>query len=80
MGYTPTRFIQVTGDGNVPELDKVCTGLIMSQKALQWLEEDLRKLPQFLTIEDFVSRWGNEWGFSQIVIQEAKARSKYLIC
>jgi hypothetical protein len=30
-----------------------------------------------LTLEDFVSRRGSEWGFSEAIVEASRARSEY---
>jgi hypothetical protein len=49
----------------------------MSQDTLKWLEDALQKIPQLLTLEDFVGRWGRKWGFQDQVIEQAQARAQY---
>ena len=73
--YTPTRFIQATGNGEVPGLLEVCIGLIASETALEWLDKALQQYPNLLTLEDYVMRWGTEWGFDTGVVEYAGALS-----
>jgi hypothetical protein len=73
-GYNPTRFVGVTQDGTAPDLLGVCRKLILNPETLEWLESGLEKFPQILTLEDFVSRYGADWGFDQETIQMADSR------
>lgn len=76
-GYIPTRFIQATGSGDVPDLLSVCEKLIAKGETLEYLENALKRFPTLLTLEDFVSQHGTAWGFSQGTIKVAKARVEY---
>lgn len=76
-GYVPTRFIQATGNGDVPDLLSVCERLIAKSETLEYLENALRRFPTLLTLEDFVVRYGVTWGFSGDIIKVAKARVEY---
>jgi hypothetical protein len=76
-GYTPTRFIQATGDGTAADLLSVCSKLISKGETLEYLESALRSYPTLLTLEDFVSRSGCEWGFDKSAIEAARARAAY---
>jgi len=76
-GYVPTRFIQATGNGDVPDLLSVCERLIVKGETLEYLENALRRFPTLLTLEDFVVRHGVTWGFSRDTIGVAKARVEY---
>lgn len=75
-GYNPTRFVGITQDGTAPNLFDVCRKLIMNPETLEWLETGLESFPQILTLEDFVSRFGPEWGFDQQTIDMASARAQ----
>lgn len=74
-GYTPTRFAGVTQDGTAPNLVDVCRKLINDPATLEWIEGELEKFPNLLTIEDFVCRQGASWGFDQATIEMACARA-----
>ena len=76
-GYTPNRFIQATGDGAAPDLLAVCIRLINKGETLEHLDSALRQFPALLTLEDFVSRCGSEWGFDEKTVATARARSAY---
>ena len=76
-GYIPTRFIQATGNGDRPDLLSVCNRLIMKGETLEYLESALRRSPTLLTLEDFVSKHGVTWGFSQEMVETARARAEY---
>lgn len=76
-GYTPTRFIQATGDGTATDLLPVCVKLISKGETLEYLESALKSHPTLLTLEDFVSRRGSEWGFDGAAVEIARARAVY---
>lgn len=76
-GYVPTRFIQITEEGNAAGLLGICEGLISSGETLEWLESALRRYPTALTLEDFVARLGASWGMSDETVEAAKARVAY---
>ena len=64
--YTPNRFIQAAGDGTAPDVLAVCIRLINKGETLEYLDSALRRFPTLLTLEDFVSRCGSEWGFDAV--------------
>lgn len=76
-GYVPSRFIQITANGDAPNLLELCRKLINQGKLLETLEKDFAKFPATTTIEDFVAQRGREWGFDGVTIANAKARSEY---
>ena len=73
-GYVPTRFIQATEYGRASNLRAVCERLIQKGEVLENLEDALRKFPTLLTLEDFVSRFGDGWDFSRTTVDIAKRR------
>ena len=76
-GYVPSRFMQITANGDLPNLLEVCKRLINKGELLETLEKDFAKYPAMVTIEDFVARRGSEWGFDSMTVQNAQARSVY---
>jgi hypothetical protein len=76
-GYQPNRFVGVTADGTAPDLLVVCKRLINKGETLEYLEPALKSYPTLLTLEDFVSRHGLEWGFDEATIETARARCAY---
>jgi hypothetical protein len=74
-GYIPTRFILSTQDGTASDLLAVCMKLINNGETLEYLDSALKRFPTLLTIEDFVSRRGAEWGFDERTVEMACARS-----
>jgi hypothetical protein len=76
-GYNPTRFTQATMEGTAPDLLFVCARLINKGETLEYLDIALRRFPTLLTLEDFVSRRGAEWGFDAPTVEMARARSIY---
>lgn len=76
-GYPPTRFIQATQSGEAANLLEVCQRLIDKAEILEWLEKALRKYPTLITIEDFIQSRGRDWGFNDVTVENAHARSQY---
>ena len=76
LGYNPTRFDGATHGGSHPDLLKVCEGLITGPNAFAAMERAVRDFPGFLTLEDYVMRWGPEWGFIAQAVEHAKASSE----
>ena len=76
-GCVPTRFIQTTEHGRASNLLAVCERLIQKGETVENLEDALRKFPTLLTLEDFVSRFGDGWGFSRTTVYIAKQRVSY---
>lgn len=76
-GYVPSRFIQATEYGRAPSLTRVCENLIQKGETLEYPEDALKKFPTLLTLEDFVSRFGEGWGFSRATVDIAKQRAAY---
>jgi len=76
-GYTPSRFAGITQGGTAPNLVDVCDKLINEPSTLEWLENELKKRPTLLTIEDFVCRYGLTWGFNQATVKTACERARY---
>jgi hypothetical protein len=76
-GYIPSRFITATADGAATNLLEICARLINRGETLEYLESALRRFPTLLTIEDFISQYGSAWGFDQLTIEQASARSRY---
>ena len=73
LGYNPARFDGATHGGSHPDLLKVCEGLITGPNAFAAMERAVRDFPGFLTLEDYVMRWGSEWGFTSAAMEHAKA-------
>jgi len=76
-GYNPTRFTQATMDGTAPDLLSVCQRLINKGETLEYIDAALRRFPTLLTLEDLGSRRGSDWGFDEVTIEVARARSIY---
>ncbi len=77
MGYTCQRLVVETENGQASNLRVACSRVISSPVGLQETEEALGGLPQLLTIEDFVSHWGAEWGFDETDVQLAQEGAEY---
>jgi hypothetical protein len=61
-------------NGTSPDLFAVCRKLINKGELLDLLEAEITKRPTLLTLEDFVSRYGSEWGFYNLTVTMADAR------
>jgi hypothetical protein len=59
------------------ELQRVCKQLITSGTTLEHIDKAFVRHPQLLTIEDYVSRFGADWGLSMETIEVARARVTY---
>ena len=77
MSYTCQRLVVETENGQASNLRVACSRVISSPVGLQETEEALGGLPQLLTIEDFVSHWGAEWGFDETDVQLAQEGAEY---
>ena len=77
VGYPAPRFRQVTLECEAPDLRRVCEGLIESGTAIEAMETAVRNYPNLLTLEDYVLRWGPEWGFNPEMIERARASSEW---
>ena len=73
LGYPSVRFKKATLEGSHPELLTVCEELIASPGALAAMERVVEKYRGFLTLEDYVMRWGPDWGFSPGTVDIALA-------
>ena len=76
LGYQTGRFVGITQGGHHPDLLRICDGLILSSGALRSMEKAVQTYPGFLTLEDYVARWGREWGFSAQAVEHAKASAE----
>lgn len=78
--YPPNRFVQIVANTEDSELIRVCTELICSKSAFSQMSNALLKQPTLLTLEDFVARFGLDWGFSEEAVANAKLRSESFDC
>jgi hypothetical protein len=76
-GYTPTRFISLTKNGDAPDLLGISKRLINKGELLEYLEEAVKACPKLLLLEDFVAIHGDKWGFDKPTVEMAIARSQY---
>ena len=76
LGYPSLGFKRATLDGSHPELLAVCQGLIASSGAVTAMVEAVKQYPGFLTLEDYVTRWGGEWGISAQAVEHARASAE----
>jgi hypothetical protein len=74
-GYPPNRFSQMVSVKD-HELPSVCARLVTSQDALSSLYSAVSQHPNLLTLEDFIAKYGEEWGFTEEVIDQAEQRSR----
>ena len=63
IGYTPTRFIQMTEGGNANNLVDICDRLIQNGETYNAVSSQLNSHPDILTLEDLVVRssHGRKW-------------------
>jgi hypothetical protein len=78
--YPPRRFIQIVSNTKNSQLVQVCTELIFSNSAFSEMSQALLKHPNLLTLEDFVGRYGLDWGFTKQTVEEANRRSQSFDC
>ena len=76
LGYPSQRFSQITQEGDNPDLLRLCEELVMSANALAYMEKAVTNYNGFLTLEDCVARWGDEWGFSAQAVAYARASAE----
>ena len=76
LGYPSLGFKRATLGGSHPELLAVCQELIASSRAVSAMEEAVKQYPGFLTLEDYVARWGPEWGFRPETVEIAGAAAE----
>ena len=76
IGYTPTRFIQMTEGGNANNLVDICDRLIQNGETYNAVSSQLNSHPDILTLEDLVVRssHGRKWGLDEATVEMAKAR------
>lgn len=72
IGYPPTIFMRELKDLHGGALVDRCNKFIKSNSAFAAVWKALQEHPKMWTIEDFVIRQGNQWGFSEEVIEKAK--------
>jgi hypothetical protein len=75
-GYPPNRFRNMTRVHN-NELPSVCRSLVISRDALSYLFDALRSYPNLLSIEDFISHYGEQWGLKDVVEEATKRVQLY---
>ena len=68
----------MTADGDAPTLLEVGTSVITNPATGLLLAEDVQRYPGFLTLEEYVCKWGNDLGFSNAVIEAASSRVEWL--
>ncbi len=71
IGYSPTYFIRETSCSD-RALPGQCIKLVHSPNALNAVYMALEKHPDMVTLEDFVVRYGEEWGLPAETISKAK--------
>ena len=76
LGYPSQRFSQITQEGDNPELLRLCEELVMNANALAHMEKAVTTYGGFLTLEDYVARWGIDWGFSAQAVEYARASAE----
>ena len=78
IGYTPTRFIQMTEGGHAENLPGICDRLIQSGATYEAVSNQLNRYPNTLTLEDLIvhSTYGRGWMLDEMTVETAKARVK----
>ena len=76
LGYPSMGFKRATQDGHHPDLLRVCEELTLNPNAFAAMEKAVTTYSGFLTLEDYVARWGREWGFSAQAVEHAKASAE----
>ena len=76
LGYPSLGFRKATLNRSHSELLSVCEDLIANSRAVSAMENAVKDYSGFLTLEDCVARWGDEWGFSAQAIEYAKASAE----
>ena len=75
VGYNAPRFVQATLNGEAPDLLQRCGGLLVSSTALEAMLKAVQEYYGLLTLEDFVMRWGSDWGFNSMLVDTARGSS-----
>ena len=73
IGYNPNRFINKLEGLNGMALVEGVAELIKNERAVTEVYKHLEKYKEMWTIEDFVKRYGSNWGFdSETIIQASQ--------
>jgi|GEM_PF-4067155 len=73
--FVPIRFIEITANGDHPDLVNIISTLILKSELLEYLEQQIDKYGEVLTVEDLVSLKDDGFGLSKEVIKRAKDNS-----
>ncbi|WP_337032729.1 hypothetical protein [Paenibacillus illinoisensis] len=74
-GYPPNYFRrEVSNMSTSQELIDFCTALIKKKDTLQEMFFAIEKYKNLLTIEDFITVHGTEWGFTEEIVRTAAER------
>ena len=76
LGYPSLGFRKATLNRSHSEVLSVCEELIASARAGSAMEKAVTTYSGFLTLEDYVARWGTEWGFSAQAVEHAQASAE----
>lgn len=77
LGFTPTRFIEMTGHGDHPDLDTIITNLVKKDDLLEFLEQQIEKFGEVLSIEDLITFAPDGFGLSEEIIKKAREKSNW---
>ena len=75
--YPPTRFIIMTKNGEIKNLDSIISKLVLKGELTEILEQAIKKHGKVLTIEDLIIIKDDNFGFPHNVVEQAKARSDW---
>jgi hypothetical protein len=70
-GYPPNYFRRKTSCPD-RELLRSCLDLLYNPNSINAVYKSLEAHPKMITLEDFIVRYGNDWGFTPDNIQKAK--------
>lgn len=77
QGDPATRFEQAIRGRDGQALVVVISRMINNHDAIEYREKEVKRFPGLLTVEDYVCRYGEEWGFDQTTIDNAGANARY---
>lgn len=76
VGYNPARFIQMTENGESPDLIRMCEQFLTEAQALSAITNALTANPDIITLEELVAdRADSEWGLSSNALDSASERA-----
>jgi len=73
IGYIPHRFISITQNGNAGNLEEIISRLVLKAELLEEIEGQIKEHSDMITIEDLIMGEENNFGFSENVVEIARA-------